>query len=330
MPAAFCLFLLTSPSSAPAQGSYSLLDIQDGSALPGSFGVLDVYLSNAEGLNSIGYTLTFDPAVMQNIALVRGDDIEGFEEWTTERNTDWIRVAGSTTRAPVLADYAMVGRLIFTVSAGAERGEAVDLILDDAYGSAGFEVRADVGRFVVAAPVEEGTRKLELEVTPSDPLPGDQVELRMWLNHTPKLSHFQVFLNFPEGTLEPNGEIGGTLVEELGWEGYYISPRPGVDPSTLVTVFGATAPQPAPSGRFLVATVPFVVGRNWGGAGEFNVTVSDNIILGDVTHGDRYYYVEANEVTIRRSRADFNMDGKVNSLDLFEFMENWYRSAETP
>lgn len=329
-PAALCLLFFLTLGASPAVEAYSVLDIQDGSALPGGFGILNIYLSQAKGLDTIDFTVTFDPQIMQNVVLVRGDATENFENWTTERNTDWIRASGSTSRVPIIVEDAMVARVLFTVASTAQQGQSVNLILDDAYGSQGYEIRSDTGTFTVGGPVEETGRELELEVVPDRAMPGDQVEIRMWLNHTPKLSHFQVFLDYPDGALFPNGEVGGTLVESLGWEGYYTPPRPGVDPSTLITVFGATAPQPAPKGRFLAARVPFEVGRTWGGSWRFDVRVSDALVLGDVSQGDRFYNVVANPVTIRRPPPDLNDDGQVNGLDLFEFTKAWQNTVETP
>jgi hypothetical protein len=329
----FCLVLATFAYQPLSAASIRVLDIQDSAGEPGDSMMISIEMSNAYGLRMLGFSLFYDSQIMKNVRIGRGDDTLGFESWEyLEVGQNEIVVTGQSTDFPVVRDEAEVALVRFDVSHLATPGQTVTLILDNASGSLDGDIHSDTGVFTVGSnPVEETCRLLELEFEPVEALPGDLVHLRLWLSDTPLLSHLQVYLDFPEGALAQEGAITGALVERSAWAAYYTPPQPGAGHSILVTTFGAPAPRPAPSGRFLAAEVPFRVGPDWGNSWkEFQVTIPDSICLGDVSEHNRYYYVETADAMLHRGPPDFDGDGQLTPVDLFEFMKAWRGSLQSP
>lgn len=321
-------FLVTLCSVIETRAAHALsrLDIEDGAGLPGEGHFLCITLSEATGLSSLSFSLTYDPAIIQNARIFRGGDTTGWATWDVKGEPGELLVVGTTTLNPVDTANADVALFIFDVSPFAGEGTEAPLILDDAKGSIGFEIRSDYGVFVVGNSSPKPTeRLLEFEISPSDVFPGDQAELRLWLSHTPKLSNLQVFLQFPEGAFAQFGEIGGLLVENLGWDGHFVPEQPTAPPSILITTFntgGAT--QPVPSGRTLVASVPIRIGKDWGGNWRsFSIEVSGTFIVGDISQGRPNYHARTNDLALFQKPPDFNQDGSVNDLDLFIMQDRW-------
>lgn len=304
-------------------GGVSVLDIEDGAGTAGLRNkVLAITLTNAKGLTSLSFSLDFDPSLMMNVRLWRGGETQDFGSWLTEIDEGAIEVTGETSQVPVQVDNAEVALLIFDVSSLAQEGEEVPLILDNASGSEGFQVYSDLGRFVVGTePPPETERILEIGFSRSNVVPGDRLDLLIWLNDTPLLSQLQVFLDYREGILreDTEKEIGGELVEDLAWDGFF-TPAPSV----LLTTFTANATQEVPLGKRLVARVPVVVGGNWGtSTAGIDIGVSEIIALGDTEVANTFYNANGQGARLYQPRPDPDGDNRLTPRDLFEFTNEW-------
>jgi hypothetical protein len=323
----FCVaFVLSTWVCSSFAQTTSRLDVEDGNGLPGEGRFHRVTLTPANGLSSIRFALTFDPAVIQNVRLLRGDDTTQWETWEVETDDGSIAASGSTAMHTVVKEEAVVALFVFDVASDAVVGTSVPLILENAKGPPGFEIRSDLGTFVVGnTPPEPTERLLEFEISETEVFPGDLVVMRFWLSNVPELTNLQIFLEYPPGAFFPEGEVGGAPVESLGWDAFFIPEQPTAKPSILVTTFQTIGPtQAIPLGRTLVASVPIRIGKDWGGSWQgFSIEVIGQFIVGDISQGRPNYYARTNNAALFQEPPDFNQDGFVNGLDLFIIQDHW-------
>ena len=323
-------FVLVLGSGAAAQ-IVTTMDARDLAAPPGAASQsIGIILSNANGLSSFEFDLSIDPpGILQNLRSERGAATSGFEIWDDEIANGSVHVAGGTAQNPVSMPSGRnseIARLVFDVASSAIAGQTVSLVIARASTSLPFDLLTDLGTFVVGtgpAPVTQ--RELKIEAVPSEVFPGDTVFFSVYTSEVPHLTSAQVFLNYPEGALFPDGEVGGDLVESLGWSGSFVQPKQiGDRPYILVDRLFGNAEAPG-LGRILVATLAFRVGSNWGGEWRgFGVEVDDLILFGDLLAGDENLYHALNQdAVIEQEPPDLNGDGILDSSDLFDFGNRW-------
>lgn len=309
----------------------TLMDVRDLAAAPGAASQsVGIVLSNANGLSSFEFDLSIDPpGILQNLRTDRGAHTTGFETWQDEIAQDSIHVAASTTQNPVsmpMGRNSEIARLVFDVAASTIAGETVSLVIARASSSLPFDLLTDLGTLVVGtgpAPVTQ--RNLNVEVVPKEVFPGDTVLFSVYVNDVPELTTAQIFLDYPEGALFPEGEVGGELVESLGWSGSYVQPKQiGDRPFILVDRLFGNA-EPPGLGRIQVATLSFRIGSNWGGEWRgFGVEVDDLILFGDLLAGDEnLYHAQREGAALEQEPPDLNGDGVLDSEDVFEFGDRW-------
>ncbi len=318
--------------SAPGRGEGpAILDIRSGAAPAGAENrVLEITLTGAVGIDSIEFSLFFDPEIVLDPRILRGTDTLGwiFQNLVVEHpDYQEVRVTASTSISPIEEEQSEMALFIFDVFPLAIKGKSSPLILDNVNVPNGFEVHADLGTLVVGdQEPSEVDRELEIEFSESLVLPGDRIELLVYTSHVPLLTHLQIFLDYPESFLEPVGDIGGVLVEDLNWEGFFTTSR-----SILVTTFQSGDSETVPLGRHLLARVPVEIGENWESSnGKVTIDVTDVIALGDSTISNRFYNIVRKGAELSRPAPDFNGDQTLDRLDLLDFSRNWRGLLPTP